>query len=211
VTDLLINVPNPSDTSTGTLFGGLPTIPRGTPFTWPVCSECEGPLQYLGRIAIPAQEKRPARFALLFMCNNDPGMCEEWDADAGGNAVLVVPGKDAAPVKSAPAETAVRQTLYGATIAPVSQPNYNLAREEWAEANSKTPRQVLGQMYGQPVWIQSEFTPTCSTCDEPMQFVAQLESGPDADTEINFGGGGCAYVYECNCGSNVGKMHWQCG
>jgi len=211
MTDLLIHVPKPPDTGTGTLFGGLPAIPRGTRFKWPVCKECSGPMQYLGRLAIPADEQRAARFALLFMCNNDPGMCEEWDADAGGNSVLIVPGENLEPVKSAPAATAVRSTLYGARITSLAQPDYDAAREEWAQANSNFTRQVLGQMFGRPAWIQSEFTPKCGVCNEPMQFIAQLESGPEAATEMNFGGGGCAYVYECRCGSSAGKMHWQCG
>jgi hypothetical protein len=110
-----------------------------------------------------------------------------------------------------PTETAVRKTLYGATITPVAEPNYDLAREAWAKANSKSPREVLGLLRGEPTWVQSEFTPTCSACDEPMQFLAQLEEGPEDGTAMNFGGGGCAYVYECTCGSDVGKFHTQCG
>jgi len=211
MTDLLINEPTPSDTRTGTLFGGLPTVPRGTPFTWPVCRGCAGPMQYLGRISIPADAERPPRFALLFMCNNRPGLCDEWDADEGGNAVLLVPAIHAEPVDAAPAPTAVRRTVYGATISTVSQPNYDLARDEWAKTNSKSARQVIGSFRGEPTWVQSEFTPTCDTCGAPMQFIAQLEEGPDPDDDMNFGGDGCAYVYECRCDSNAGKMHWQCG
>ena len=210
MTDLLINVPNPQDTSAGTLFGGLPTMPRGTPFTWPVCKECSGYLQYLGRIAIPADEKRPDRFALMFLCNNNPGLCEEWDPDAGGNYVLIVPARNSEPLKTAPADSAFRKPLYGASIVSVYEPDYDLARAAWAESNSVSPRQVVGLFRGNPGWIQSEFFPTCSACNEPTQFLAQVEEGPENATSMNFGGGS-AYIYECDCGNNVGKFHTQCG
>jgi hypothetical protein len=29
----------------------------------------------------------------IFMCQNDPGMCDEWSATAGGNRALLCPPK----------------------------------------------------------------------------------------------------------------------
>ena len=44
-----------------------------------------------------------------------------------------------------------------------------------------------------------------------MRFLAQLEEGPDWRTEMNFGGGGCGYVFDCTCRSGSAKLLWQCG
>ena len=53
--------------------------------------------------------------------------------------------------------------------------------------------------------------PTCKRCKGALQFLAQLEEGPVDETSMNFGGDGCAYVFDCSCGSNVGKIRTQCG
>ncbi|WP_261365043.1 hypothetical protein [Anatilimnocola floriformis] len=40
-----------------------------------------------------------------------------------------------------------------------------------------------------------------------MNFLAQLEEGPEP--AMNFGGGGCAYVFDCGCGNHSAKLLWQ--
>ncbi|MEM4987355.1 DUF4272 domain-containing protein [Collimonas sp. H4R21] len=66
---------------------------------------------------------------------------------------------------------------------------------------------VKGEGLEQPV---VERIPVCDSCNNPMSFVAQLEQGPDWTTAMNFGGGGCAYVYRCTCRTHQAKMLWQC-
>ena len=210
MTDLLIHVPIPPDPDTGTVFGGRPVMPRGTPFNWPVCKACKGQMQFLGRLAVPADEFGEARFALLFMCNNDPGLCDEWDPDEGANFVFIVPSKDADTTPNSPAATAIRKTTYGATLLSLPIADYDAALKAWANDNKKPAREVLGQLFGEPTWVQSEHRPACDKCGKTMRFIAQVEEGPDMNDQMNFGGG-CAYVFECNCGSNIGKFLWQCG
>ena len=210
MTSLLIHIPVLSDSSSGTLFGGSPALPRGTPFKWPVCKSCDGNMQFLGRISVPADESRESRFVQIFMCQNDPGCCNEWDPAAGGNFVLVTPSAAIEAVEVPQTGLTLRETTYGAMIVSLSTPDYESARREWSAANARPTREVLGQIFGAPAWIQGDETPTCADCGRSMEFLAQLEEGPDWRTEMNFGGGGCAYVFECSCGSSIGKLLWQC-
>ena len=73
------------------------------------------------------------------------------------------------------------------------------ARENW----KGNKRDVLGQLYGEPSWIQGDETPECDCCNKPMRFVAQLEEGPDHRTAMNFGGGGVAYLFDCKQGKTA--------
>jgi hypothetical protein len=188
-----------------TRFGGRPSVPT-TGFAWPSCRYCRSNMQFLGQLRLAD----PDRLILLFMCQNDPGLCGEWEADGGANAASVVLSHDVAPAV-APAEgNALRETQYGAKTVNFESPEYESARAEWSQSSGRRQRDVLGQLGGEPSWLQADETPSCNACGEQMAFVAQLEPGPDADTEMNFGGGGCAYVFECGCSGRSAKMLWQC-
>ncbi|MEK8032912.1 hypothetical protein AACH06_18990 [Ideonella sp. DXS29W] len=69
---------------------------------------------------------------------------------------------------------------------------------------------MLGQWRGEPAWLQAEEVPDGDECQQPMALAAQLEQGRDSTTEMNFGGGGSAYVFRCTCASGRAKMLWQC-
>jgi len=62
--------------------GGLPLAPPG--FVWPLCATCGGPLQFLVQL-LPADVPALDHLLLIFMCQNDPGICDEWEPFAGGN------------------------------------------------------------------------------------------------------------------------------
>jgi hypothetical protein len=168
-------------------------------------------MQYLGRIAIPSGDLPTSHHALLFMCQNDPGCCNEWEPDGGGNSVLIVAGALAESAVVPTGGVTLTETAYGTSVVSSQLDNYEAARQAWAESTGNSSREVLGQLRGSPVWIQSDETPTCDVCGNTMRFLAQLEQGPDWRTEMNFGGGGCAYVFECSCAHSVGKFLWQCG
>jgi hypothetical protein len=189
--------------SPDTLFGGAPSV--GEDFTWPTCASCSGNMRFLGQIRRPDA----SRLLLIFMCENDPGMCDDWDAEGGGNAVVAVVA-DGLHLAAIPAEGEVERPRYGARVEIMKADGYDKARGLWVEQNpERRGREVLGQIGGTPGWLQADETPSCAGCDTPMTFVAQLEQGPDHRTEMNFGGGGCGYVFDCDCARATPKFLWQ--
>ena len=190
------------ETLTDSSFGGLPVRGDNENFGWPTCRNCDGPMQFLGKIVVDNKIEQ------IFMCQNDPGVCEDWDANDGGNKVLVTTSKELVFVQSPAEGVTTRETNYGVEIVNFKSKDYNEARLAWAENNNKSPREVLGQLFGAPSWIQGDETPVCDSCKKPMRFVVQLEQGPDWKTEMNFGGG-CAYLFDCTCDLSA-KFLWQC-
>jgi hypothetical protein len=206
VTELLIVDTAPPPLTRDHAFGGLPVAPNASTFTWPHCKTCGGPMQFLGQLRIPKTEK----LVLLFMCQNDPGLCDEWEPDAGGNCAMVVPTDAHAEVGPPEGGVTVRETRYGARQVTSQLDNYDAAREAWCKESGSKGRDVLGQILGTPSWIQTDETPKCDDCGRHMRFLAQLEQGPDWKTEMSFGGGGCAYVFDCACAQHSAKFLWQC-
>jgi hypothetical protein len=48
-------------------------------------------MRFLAQVMLGELERRTSQGVLLiFMCGNDPGMCTEWEAAAGGNKRLIV-------------------------------------------------------------------------------------------------------------------------
>lgn len=189
-----------------TVFGGLPSAPAGQ-VPWPVCKSCKSHMQFLGQIRVSSTSGD--RLLLLFMCQAQPGLCDEWDANAGGNAVLVCHVQNLALMSAPDSGEFVRATRYGATTVAVDAASYDDARNHWVSKTGQGMRQVLGQFGGQPSWMQADETPPCGQCSERMAFVAQLEEGPDHRTAMNFGGG-CAYVFQCERCATSAKLLWQC-
>lgn len=205
MTTLLIHSPDINeDPSEKTMFGGKPSAPSNT-FEWPKCQSCHGNMQFLGQI-----QASPEQLLLLFMCQNGPGLCDEWDPNQGGNKVVSVSTNNLHFVSPPDGGETLRATRYGAALVQSDEQDYDEARTQWASASGKPAREVLGQIGGEPSWLQNEEIPTCNSCGSPMQFVAQLEQGPDWQTEMNFGGGGCAYVFRCTCTQDSAKLLWQC-
>lgn len=205
--NLLLHDPAPSEDEPATRFGGRPLVPADEPFTWPVCATCEGNMQFLGQLRVPSEEGD--RLLILFQCQNDPGLCEDWDADAGGNRALYFPADGELRLADFPTSGEVsRNTMYGARVEEHEGGNYDEVREAWTEDHQGRGREILGQLFGQPAWIQADQTPECEDCGGTMRFVTQLEEGPDYRTAMNFGGGS-VYVFDCACGSGAAKLLWQ--
>jgi uncharacterized protein YwqG len=203
-----------------TRIGGLPVATKGTP--WPRCATCKGLMQFLAQIAL--QDARLESLAdrkqllLLFQCQNDPGVCDEWDADAGGNAAILVTASDL-DVLSPPAPTAKErnQGRDGPTsldkAQAISARSYDDSRRDEydddadVEAVQKKGTGVVGKLGGRPVWIQGDETPKCS-CGRKMAFIAQIEA--HADRGINFGDAGAGYAFACKRCKTKAKFLWQC-
>lgn len=200
-----------------TRTGGVPLAPAGT--AWPMCAECEGPMQFLAQILLDGRARPtapadgPAALVMaLFMCQTDPGMCEAWSPTDGANAVRLFPAEGLTPIPAPVAESEEMLFLGEANAVQLTESpldDYGSAREEWADADGRTLRHVLGQLGGRPHWLQADETPACGSCDRPMDLAAQLEEGPHYATAMNFGGNGTAYAFVCGpCGE--GAFLWQC-
>jgi hypothetical protein len=194
MTTLMIYAGSAADNAANTRTGGLPLVPAG--FSWPTCRTCGGPMQFLAQLRLADLGTPQWRDLLsIFMCGNDPGMCDEWDAAAGGNRALVFPVSDLTPAVT-PAGPATGLGSVCAVRYAGMDSGYDQARRDWAEREGRPGRDVLGQIAGLPAWLQDDETPTCPDCAKPMSFLVQLEQGRDHRTAANFGGG-CGYGFAC--------------
>lgn len=117
VTTTLMTYAGPvDDHALVTRTGGVPLVPAG--FTWPRCAACSRSMQFLAQLLVNAPGTQEAEAAAVaecvlsvFMCQNDPGLCDEWDPVAGGNRGLLFPraGLTPAPV-STKGETLLSET-----------------------------------------------------------------------------------------------------
>jgi hypothetical protein len=193
MTDLMIYAGSVEPDAPVTRLGGVPLVPAG--FEWPRCAECEGPMQFLAHLAL--DDLAPDRRALaIFMCQNDPGLCDEWDPTSGANRALLLPSHGLTPAPAPTEGVTELEDVNAVELATVDEPDYDKARDDWATSTDRSPTDVLGQLRGTPSWIQADETPSCPSCTQPMTFTAQLEQGPDGQTGINFGGGR-AYAFTC--------------
>ncbi len=189
-------------------IGGKPWAEAET--QWPVCRTCASPMQFLAQF--PLSEcgvegvAERGQTLLLFQCQSQPGMCEEWEANGGGNAALLG-GTSALQQMTVPP---------GATLldaeSVVDFRKYDDARQAetdddaYCHALDADPK-VLGKLGGRPLWIQADETPLCD-CGAPAAFVAHVESRGGGG--INFGDNGSGYAFVCVRCPRSAKFLWQC-
>jgi hypothetical protein len=144
---------------------------------------------------------------LLFQCQQQPGMCDEWSAQSGGNAVFVASLDDVLPLipPSGPTYLQSRTSLDFREYH--ESDDEEAAAEQYNEALSAPGSVVVGKAGGCPVWIQYDETPVCD-CGQSMNFIAQLEE--NAASGLNFGAGGSGYVFLCSHCKEKSKFLWQC-
>ncbi|MFI5530211.1 hypothetical protein ACIA8O_16860 [Kitasatospora sp. NPDC051853] len=185
--------------------GGVPLVPAG--FTWPVCGSCCGePLQFFAHL--------PVRDGVLsvFVCQNDPGACEFWDATSGANRVHLFPREELRPaavpgtgVTLLPVTSAIRTHVV--TLDPEEEDGddgttpdaYDLARSGWKREPGERfgkQREVLGSLGGSPSYLDDDRLPSCPSCTGTMEFAAHLEEGISVRTAMNLGGQ-LGYVFVC--------------
>jgi hypothetical protein len=166
-------------------------------------------MQYMATVSVGEGGDAAARgdkLLLLFQCQQQPGMCQEWSPGAGGNAVLCASADEALPLDppNGPTFLAPRRLL---TLAPFEESDdADTAAQQYQQALAAPGSAVVGKAGGRPVWIQYDETPTCD-CRRAMRFIAQLEE--NATTGLNFGGGS-AYVFLCESCECSAKLLWQC-
>jgi hypothetical protein len=165
-------------------------------------------MQFLAQISLADVEAGSTGLLSIFMCQNDPGLCDEWDATAGGNRAFAF-GADAVHVPIPPGDgIALLDETCAVRFEELDAEDYLEAAERWHHQTDRPVREVLGQVGGQAAWLQNDETPVCDGCALPMRFVVQLEEGHDHRTAANFGGGGCGYGFRCEpCGTAA--FLWQ--
>jgi len=183
--------------------GGVPLAPAG--FTWPMCGSCcGGPLQFFAHL--PFEDG----VLSVFVCQNDPGACEFWDATSGANRVYLFPREGLQPVAVPetgvtllPATSAIRNHVV--TLDPEENDDrltpdaYDLARSGWKREPGERfgkQREVLGSLGGSASYLEDDRLPACPSCTGPMEFAAHLEEGISAQTAMNLGGQ-LGYVFIC--------------
>ncbi|MDN3354185.1 DUF1963 domain-containing protein [Actinomadura sp. DC4] len=200
--------------SSSTRIGGMPLMPVG--FSWPTCATCARPMQFVAQLLLQdlssfdaVQVANRRGMLSIFMCQNDPGLCSDWDPASGGNRALLFPDVGLVPA-AVPAQ--------GNTLLPdacrieytkIGVDGYDEARNSWCRASDRPLPDVLGQLGGIPSWLQGDETQSCPSCAQPMTFVAQFEEGNDLRAAANFGGGGCGYSFACSPCQKAAFL-WQC-
>ena len=189
-----------------TRIGGVPLAPAD--LTWPTCARCRAPMQFHAQVVLDADASPQPGLLLLFVCAN-VATCPRWDPDQGANHARVVSMDELVPLRAPPGATTLGFTL-GAreervfvAVDPEADV-YEEAREAWGGAAKQ--RQVLGRVGGAHEPIERP-TPSCS-CGAPMQFVAQVEEGPDTDRELNFAGG-TLVAFVCPRCPGAAKAHFD--
>lgn len=148
----------------------------------------------------------------MFLCQNDPGACEFWDASSSANRVYLFPREELRPVAVPeagltllPATSAIRTHVV--TIDPedacdeegIEPDAYDLARSGWKrepEERFGKQREVLGSLGGSPSYLEDDRLPVCPACTGTMEFAAHLEEGTTRETAMNLGGQ-LGYVFVC--------------
>ncbi|WP_177765617.1 hypothetical protein [Flavobacterium sp. I3-2] len=194
---LIVYDANKTNLLTETSFGGNPVKLVNTSFEWPICKYCQKEMQFQGKI------KTDLGYELIFQCQSNPGMCEDWDANAGGNKAIIIDDSAVEFVFPNNSDVALRTTEYGVNIVEQDCASYDVAYDNWDGG----PRTLLGHLFGEPMWMQADETPNCDCCDKPMRFVAQLEEGPVYETSMNFAGG-TGFLFDCKEGKTA-KFLWQ--
>jgi hypothetical protein len=195
---LLVRCTDQSNSKASVKIGGLPSAAEPLQFEWPRCATCGQYMQFL--MQVPLTETAAG---LVFMCQNQPGLCDEWDPDAGGNVVKVVAsnGSETIPPPGSAETTLPFQMDLDAV--PFEQTYESALRDQ------TLVHRVLGKLGGAPDWIQADETPICNACGLAMSFVGQFEQATDGKVEVNYGGG-LAYLFHCACSGASAKFLWQC-
>ena len=186
---ILLTLAGPgADDAPGTRTGGVPLVPAE--FTWPACAACNGAMRFIGQV------EHDEALLSIFMCDNEPGMCDSWTPASGASKACLF-DRAGLTATTVPESGVTRlDATYQITRTTLSVEDYFEAREQWSQSASRPETDVLGKLGGAPDWIQDDETPPCPSCANPMTFVAELEEGPDFTTAINFGGG-CGYAFAC--------------
>jgi hypothetical protein len=162
----------------------------------PNCKTCNGELSHIFSLSLSSHPneliKSKEGSIHLFQCKNDPGMCDDWDSEAGGNLAVYL--------------SSMQEPKSQDEIGLAVDTSNLLDTQDSLIERLENDSECVGSISDRPLWIQADETPNCS-CGLPMSFIGQVEES--AHPDFNFGGGGCSYVFLCpTCEKS--KFLWQC-
>jgi hypothetical protein len=157
-------------------------------------------MEFLAQIALGPADGAQEQL-LLFQCENDPGMCEAWDPDSGGNAALIVASGGAVAI--APPDELSPGECEHLALVPLESAGYASEPEAYQAICRQSAGEVLGKRGGEPLWLLDDETPRCG-CGEAMRFLVLLEEG----RLLNFGGG-WGMAFRCPACQAQARLLWQ--
>jgi uncharacterized protein YwqG len=207
--------------ATDSKFGGLPALLAGE--EWPLCPNCEGPLQLLLQLnlaSIPPELKSAFGSGLiqLFYCTNAEASCE---TDAEGwepfSPISLARRIDtpSAPAKLSPPEA---RSVPAKRILSWKRMDDLPNGEELGTAGIELTDDEFHEMEdfpvqgdklgGWPHWVQGIEYPSCPTCATPMRLVFQIDS--EDNVPWMWGDAGCAHLTQCPEHKDVLAFAWAC-
>lgn len=105
---------------------------------------------------------------LLFKCENEPGLCDEWDSEMGANAALI-------STSYHPLEVPDTGEVLTSSQSYVILEDYDDSKHDEADDDNYWSAlisgrgSVLGRLGAKPMWLQNDETPKCP-CGELMSF-----------------------------------------
>jgi uncharacterized protein YwqG len=154
---------------------------------WPLSTELETPMMFLGQFRLPGEE---VRIAYLFMTGGEDYVDGTWESEGGENALIVQPGR-------VPSFITVTDDAEGPTMSE------DLAVELMPTSSAELGKGWDNRLGGSPTWLQDEEYPPGD-----WSFLFQLEGG-DEFYEVNFGDAGVGYGF-LSADGKEGRFLWQC-
>jgi len=145
---------------------------------WPACTKCGRPLRFVGQIVGPVTVGDLSldhhEAVQLFACLDDSSNCPSWDALGPANSAVLRHVDDTiAKAGGASPYASFAMELHPAFDDDLLATDAGADDEAWAEAFAHGQRDKLG---GHPCAGNAPTVPSCATCKEPMQQLAQLAS-----------------------------------
>ncbi len=203
-------------------FAGTPFLVEGE--NYPICSNCEKPLQLFVQIdldKLPVGSKFGRGLLQLFYCTSEEPLCEvECEA--------FFPFAKSVSTRIIKPENLDRQNNNNSdhgNFPPkkitgwqetADYPNreegeflgIELSEKEWEELYEENYPISGDKLDGFPMWIQGVEYPDCPICNERMRLVFQIDS--EDNIPYVFGDVGCAHLTQCEQHKEQLAFGWAC-
>ncbi|MFF1608674.1 hypothetical protein ACFVYA_12900 [Amycolatopsis sp. NPDC058278] len=86
----------------------------------------------------------------IFLCQNDPGLCDERDPVSGGSRALLFRRGDLVPALVPDGDETQLAEVCGIEVKPVDADGYDEARGKWSAETGRPEAEILGIVGGAP-------------------------------------------------------------